>query len=528
MIAKALPDGFATESVLSSFEENASDATGITQQVRDDIIRAATDRSSLIIDLAFSIEGDLRQDFIISEAIRLVGARLSELKAVVVLYRDLPLARQRIPRLIIGDADLRRKVLVCCLADSEVINGEDVEWDSDELERVVQYTMRDYADQLDDRILRRRGVFTSQLPDKHFGYWFSAENGSYELGHLISAYLRAADVHAVVFDENCEPWLTSKITEICVSLSVSVHSSAKILDSEVALELKDRAIAVIGPMWRSGTLFRTVRSQLKPLAKRTRFLSIMGLESTLDERPDFYYVKRVKDEVGVPFTVDYFVPVSHDEIQPGDWKMNIATWLGKVESPYDPWVLPSTVSMWSLLDSLPAGLEQPSPKTRRPLRTFPLLRHLDARDATWLAESIVRLGQDEFEIPRSLLIVVLPKEVLPVGGGLANGTAPLAEAFKKSLQVATLSVSREDFESETAPSTETVEFFEAHQAYEVIAVDESAVSFGSINSLYSYISRANGGRAPKFTAAIVEAVLAASVPPDSFRSLFQWHPVEAP
>lgn len=185
--------------------------------------------------------------------------------------------------------------------------------------------------------------------------------------------------------------------------------------------------------------------------------------------------------------------------------------------------------MWDLIESLPIGPEDACPPGRTRVMCFPQLKHLHADDATWLAETFLRLAESEWNLNRSLTLVVMPEEEEEQAPP-ANGSRALAEAFKKRLRVATQPVKREDIDrwsqaDATTPPEYLLQAVQEHIGYEVVVVDESAVSLGTLHQLQAMIRSANGGRSPALTATVVEARTSGSNIVANFRSLYQWSPV---
>jgi hypothetical protein len=527
--ARLLPGGSreVADTITSSFDENASDVQAIMHALGMDIERSAKNRESLLIDLAFDFDGNARVELLIGVALINLTDKLSKLSAIAVIFEDMPTERQDLRRRLAAEPRLRARTTLCSVNDAGFVAPTDAGWDISAFVEQVRYTSGDYLEIVKSKVIRRRGVFESPYVSRYFGYWYSAANASDELRHLFAQYLKDYRIDTVVYDDNAEAWLVGALAEICdENTGYTLLSSDKLLDPEVLDDLDGRRLAIIGPMLRTGTVFRGIHNGLSGVAGHMSWLAIMADESSADRQYPYFHTKSFAMTADAPpVDVDYFVPVTHDVIQSNDWRLAKAydAKPREVQDPADPWAAPTATAMWSLIDHLPIGLEDPSPRRRRPIRAFPQLKKLEPADATWLAESFLRVAT-EVGVERSLVIVVMPQEE-PDDDDPRNGSRPLADAFKKNLKVVTATVNRDDLEAGETPPKQLTALLESHPGYDVVVIDESAVSFRSLLRLAAMITKANHGHPPRLLASVVEAVTGRYQPPSEFRSFFQWQPV---
>ena len=527
--AKLLPGGDheVGETVTFSFDENASELELITDRLATAFKECMVQRESLLIDVAFDFEGNARAELIIAVALANVADSITELKALVLLFDEMPGSRQEIPRRVAARAELSKRTLLCSLSDEEAIRPARASWDVDRFIEKVRYTLADYQDIAIGKVVRRRGVFQSPFDQRSFGFWYSAASAEDELRYLFTAYLREHGIDCVIYDSQSEEWLVALLEDVCAA-GPSLNSSDALGRVEDHLSLDGKRVAVIGPMLRTGTVFRRIFSEIRELTTDVRFLAIMADESRVDGESFYYSTKSFAiDGAGAAVDIDYFVPVSHDVISDRDWRIVMAMQATPVEvqDPSDYWAEPSRTAMWSLMNSLPIGVEDPAPVHRRSaINAFPQLKDLEEADATWLAESFLRMAESQ-GIGRSLVIVVLPEEEPEEATSPLNGSRPLSNAFKRNLRVVTRVVSRADIEATDDPPEYLVGLIEEHPGYEVVIFDESAVSFRSLERLTAMVTKANGGKPPGLVGAVVEAVTVMHEPPADFRSLFQWQPI---
>ncbi len=513
--------------VTFSFDENASDVGPITRRLADVLEDCALSRESLLIDVAFDFEGNARAELIIAVALANVAHALEPLSAIVLLFDEMPTDRQEIPRRVASVPQLSDRTLLCSLSAEDAIRPTHALWDIDKFLAKARYKLGNYRDIARGKVVRRRGVFQSPFDQRSFGFWYSASSAEDELRHLFIAYLSERSIDTVVYDSQSEDWLVALLEDVCSGSRV-LRSSDVLSQVEEQGQFSGKRVAVVGPMLRTGTVFRGIYSQLRKLTTSVAFLAIMADESRVDFVAQYYSTKKFAiDGTGTLVDIDYFVPVTHDVVTDKDWRYGMAmrAMPTEVQDPSDEWDVPTRTAMWSLVDSLSIGMEDPAPVHRRSaINAFPQLKELEEPDATWLAESFLRIAKGR-GVERSLVIVVLPEEESDDAAVPRNGSRPLSNAFKRNLRVVTRVVSRADIEATEEPPDYLVELIEEHPGYEVVIVDESAVSFRSIERLTKMVTKANLGKPPSFVGAVVEAVTPMYEPPADFRSLFQWQPI---
>lgn len=531
--AKLLPGGQngVSPTITSSFDENASDVDSITRQLSEDILRCAAGRESILIDVAFDLDGNARAELVIGVALGAVVESLAELSAVVVLFEEMPTERQEIPRRVAAHPSLSARTLICSLSSKEKsIRPSSADWDIDAFLGQVHYRLENYLELAKGKVVRRRGVFQSPFDGRCFGYWYSAANAEDELRQLFSAYFSEANVQDVIYDDQAEEWLVSLLREVC-STHLTLSPSEVLLDIQAADQFANRKVAVVGPMLRTGTVFRGIHSSLEKLTSTIKFLAIMADENSVDSFSRFHHTKRFAINDASLVDIDYFVPVTHDIILDNDWRFEMAATAEptEVQNPSDDWAAPTATAMWSLIEGLPIGIEDPTPLHRRtPISAFPQLKEMEDRDAIWLAESFLRIAQDEHGVQRSLVVIVLPQEETEATDKARNGSRPLSDAFKRSLRVVTQVVSRDEIETSETPPDYLTKLIEDHPGYDIVVIDESAVSYHSLERLGAMVTKATKGRPPRFAGAVIEAVTDMYQPPADFRSLLQWQPLVRP
>ena len=529
-------EGVATGTTIG-IDENASGFDAIISRLATVLEEASNGRRSLLIDLAFDLAGNARLELAISRAIEIAAQSLEPLDAVAIVVDEHPGGRRRLRRTVSALRMLAARTGICNVTTSDVVQPEFGSWDVRPVADKVRTQLAEYANAICDKVVRRRGVFQSPFDQRFFRYWYSAASAADEIEHVFRAYLEERSATHVVYDHNCESWLRVVIESVCDGKYELLSSDDDAITQRAfgAPHAGNGKISVVivGPMLRTGTSFRRMFTAVDSWADSVRLFAIMANESDSDRKQGYYFTKSfplVAEHARVE--IDYVVPVRHMELEEPDWRLDLAvgTDPSEVEVPGEAWGAPSAVAMWDLVDSLPMGVEEPWPISTRPrIHSFPQLRNLTAEDATWLAETFLRIAEKEYELSRSLIMVVMPEEE-DESDSPVNGARPLSEAFKKRLRVSTQLVRRADIDRwdpadvGTLPSY-LVRALQDHVGYEVLIIDESAVSFGTILQLHRMARHANSGRAPVLSATVVEALTKYRRDIPGFRSLFQWSPV---
>jgi hypothetical protein len=211
-------------------------------------------------------------------------------------------------------------------------------------------------------------------------------------------------------------------------------------------------------------------------------------------------------------TVDHFCIAPIVPLGDNDWMVKAASTMNEVQEMSTRHSEPSNIALWSLLCDYDVGEEKPSPRSRPPVRWFPLLRLLTNWDADWLVSLIVGRVRAKFDCQDNQILLVLPDE--------DNASRPLADAVKRGAGGAVATITREVLDGTAELDSETKDLISAYHLLRIVAVDESSVT-GSTLTRISELVETERGRACDLRITIFRAV---KDPREDIEALFSWRP----
>jgi hypothetical protein len=518
----------------------------LANQLKD----SAAKSDVLILDLSYDlteVDGRIYQDHAISAALRAARLRFKNSR-VLLIHSGTVTPVDAFVRTIKNH--LSHRFVLGNTTTGELDVPEALEWTvPGGLAAAVKLEPEDLRAQLDDLVIRRRGVFEDPGQDELDGYRYSAERGDFVLRRLLPWYFERKKIGAVIYDGNADEWLHTIVGAATVKARIPIVQSSHDVEAArdgsgeqamnpAALEaIKSKHVCIVIPMLKTGHNAKRLREAVESLGvERVTVLAVLGKDGAGTPQPGYYQGKR--SPVGVAARGDFFVQVAHLPLQPHDWRVLAAAALGPFEDPHERWEAPSLTGMLALLDDLGSEAETNVPSvagaaTRLGIRWFPAMGRLELpehrRDALWLAECLVRVALNALpEAKRHELLIVMPQDD-------GNGSRPIGRAIKNHLDVQVVSVPRGGFDDATAPGLdglrqmtlpdEVVNRIDDHSGNTIVLMDESAISYGTFAYLGDVV-RSITKNGPALAVAAVEAIL-----PEyqehrpNLRSLFAWRPV---
>ena len=172
-----------------------------------------------------------------------------------------------------------------------------------------------------------------------------------------------------------------------------------------------------------------------------------------------------------------------DEVVTGDY------------SQHPPFPAPQ-IALWSLFEKVGISEEDPVPTGRPAKRYFPNLGAIDEWDAHWLAECAINaILESSPASNRAALLIVMPSE--------RNGTMPISLALENKCDVAVLTIPREILSGQSELPDDDRKKLVRHQADFIVAFDESAVTYSTIDSLCRVVKSVVGDD-PDMVGAVID------------------------
>jgi hypothetical protein len=384
-----------------------------------------------------------------------------------------------------------------------------------DIAEVLKAHIVDVRDALAARVVRRRGIFEDPLGAEPGQYRFSAENAADHLQQLLEHYVAAQGIQTLVYDDESEPWFAGLVKAVALAATedpngLPVYTSSRLVAANksgrsnsvtkrLIQNIKDRRVAAILPMIKSGDRAATMRSAILGLGGEPQVVAAMARETAPGTPHDGFF--RDSRAIGSDVAqVDYFAGVRHHPpLASHQWLIEAAELLEEVEKPMDDWAMPTRVAMWSLFDKIGTEVEFPMPRPRPRIEHFPKLRKIEDVDALWLAECLVRTAERKVGtrfVPRTQLFFVIPEE--------SSGSKQIAAILKDVLEVAVVQISRTLIEDKTAPiPTEFRATVLGNISRSIVLLDESAVTFVTLNRMAEIIRDITGK--PRLSLAVVES-----------------------
>ncbi len=370
----------------------------------------------------------------------------------------------------------------------------------------------DYRRVVDERLLRRRGLFLSS--DDEFGqyihYRYSADRCEHYLALLVQSILASLRRPTmVVFDASSSPWLEVPVAGAVNDLqSTGVHlfsaSDVPDLDEVEAgrpdLEVDDgpldarfvrlaedaESVLLIVGLTKSG---KTIARHCKRLREFVdREIAVLSVAFDSDGRqvvePDFDGTSCALLPLSGDTSqrVHYLVEAPQEVLDREAWQARAVVDSLGVASVEDAQVdLPSMVGMLSLMTEYGFEPESVLPRERPPVARMPRLSRLDRWDSHWLAESLVLAAESLTSSLRAEMLIVIPEE--------ANGSTVLAEAMRSRLDVRALGLSRDVIRGDDELSADQIQLLKDYSGRPIVVCDESTVDYGTLESINKLVMR---------------------------------------
>lgn len=507
-------------------------AAELAQQIQESL--EATD--CLILDLSFALDevgGSQYPDLGISQALRICERQINQDDKRILLIHTVGVTPiDGFMRLIASD--FSERILVANTLTGELSNPNKLAWQVPLAVRAaVRVVPDDVRDQLEERIVRRRGVF--EIPETRIfeGYRYTAEQCAAELAVLMPIYFEQEGIKGIVFDASVDPWFREVVKGAAVRARITLCQSTEDLASaELAGKgsatlsaMRGTRVCLVIPMFKSGHNVRILRDQLEKWTNsEVVVLAVMANPGPNGDKKHSGRFSGVRSLGGVSTPISYFTPVMNLPLQATSWLVKAALAYKEDLDPRNPWSRPTRSGILSLLDKLGASQETNVPQGRAGITWFPSLSKLGtpafAPDALWLAECVVRAAVGELACDRGKLLVIVPDDD-------GNGSRPIGRAMKDHLDVHVLVVPRSEFRlSKEKLRPDIRRAIMNHASVSIVLFDESAVSYGTFIALEKLVRRVSGNP-PALSISIVEAVIAryARKRPDKLHSFHSWTPL---
>lgn len=378
---------------------------------------------------------------------------------------------------------------------------------------------------------------------RHYLYHFSAQPASREIQALVEQYITTSGATAVVYESDRREWFGNLLQAACAARRIpcfsmvdvrgkgpaenddDIHNSRLQEHAREVLSSADARICVAFRLLRTGRHARKILKELDGLVQGTlRPLTLLvakALEGN-DQLRDGFHTRSIPLG-GERRPLDYFLEVDDHSIAEDSWQVRSAEILGEVEDPQTSWLAPTRVALWALFEELGAEPETPAPPGRARPRAFPALRNLGPLDASWLAESAVRVAERDLtkaagrEVPRAEILVVAPDE--------PSGARPIADALAKLFDVASTAIPRPVFERTQAAPDRLLRRLRNYRDFSIVLFDESTLSYSTLASLERFLLDVIDRRADLCVSVIESPLPSARERPSTLTSLYSWIPI---
>lgn len=398
---------------------------------------------------------------------------------------------------------------------------------------------------MEARLIRRRGVFEVPRDTKRYVPYHYLPILCLE--SVVSLLYRCVERHGstvLIYQPRGNSWLQQVVKQVCqrripnvaghfpivagdfedIAQLASPDSSKEAADAarvqaarddiRRALNREGARVLIVVPMTINGTAIRDVLTDLRQVY--SGHVDALAIMIYADQAKHAALIEvATQDEV---VKVEHFLAVDQRPLTDRDWQLRAAQAADAVED-MDSWSPPSLIGLWSLFEEVGCGDEEPIPQRRqRPgLKWFPRLKDISDEDALWLAESIVRLAEEKLKnATRANLLIVLPDE--------PSGVRKIARALTERMNVAVVAIQRSVIEGDLALSDDARRALVDHRSQNIVIVDESTVTYGSLERLTELVLEETRS-VPQLKIVVLETSLNPEKRPNEFASLISWRPV---
>jgi hypothetical protein len=400
---------------------------------------------------------------------------------------------------------------------------------SPELCHVVRGTDEELRRDLNDRFLRRRGVFATDRSGEFLPFRYSPDFCQATLVEVLRHQFDLLGSELILCDGEESPWLQPCVEAACGQMTP--RRTAKISDIwgdvpndkqiarmrerlKEALTEPDLKLLLVLPLYKTGRHASKVLERIRTVFQgRIDVLAVLIDGKAIDSETLECIVEIEQESINV----HWLLKIEQRMLSATDWRVTAAVIGGCVEDPLANWTKPSLVAMWSLFDSLDCARERPLPRERPAVKWFPKLLNMEHEDALWLAESLVRAAETRLSTPRAKILMVLPDE--------DSGAAPIGMALSEHLDMAVEKIGRRVIEGEEPMDERLEKRLREHASFSLVIVDESTITYGTIVNMAHMVAEVCNRQ-------VDLAVVALEVPnptfalgrPDYLHSVYSWTP----
>lgn len=493
------------------------------------VARALADCRIVVLDLDFPMVQIRRGrvDRLLADVLTSVAHHVTDEHRLVIVMTEQPASPDDIAGVLRGPPYAAVSAVVSSNSEPPAVAATWVM--SDQAIAACRTSSDDVKHQFAERLLRRRGVFRSNVSDEYLAYHYSSLQGDGSLRALIEDYIAESPSDLVLFDKGLSPWLGEVVLSAAIDASLTAATVEEFLgrfekagDRDSARRRKklreltgdpDTHVVVILPMVKSGRTATRVAGELRSAGLRyVRVLAIMIEERLSRGAPSPFHL----DLGSAVIEVDYLVEVGQPSLDATDWRLEAAIAGRYVELPASDWTSPSPIGMWSLYAHVGVGPESPLPRSseRRAFRWLPKLRSMPDRDAVWMAECLVRLATSHLGTHSSEMVFLVPDE--------QSGARPLASALERRTDIAVIRFDRNDL-NDRANDSSRLDYLSRYAGYRIVVADESTVSYHTMRQFEALVKRALN-RPPDLGVVMLDLGSRSDLRPSWLQSLHNWRP----
>jgi hypothetical protein len=534
----------------TSLDSNPLDPT-LRQSFAGLLLDAVMNAAILIIDMNYDRtvpRGFAVSDILVADGLLSIRSAIRPETRVIILVEALPVTSDEVYALL-SESDFAENL--CFIDANGKILGQAVGLKFDRLITMLRPRPVAYRGGLADGTVRRRGVFAygPKADRSYYLYRYVAQQSCHDaLISLLIQYIAALNLRMLVYDStSAGSWFQTCVQSATLKagiLPLDVASREAEWDrtnkdeasrtqhaTDILQQIDDLEACFVVAAYKSGRTLLRLADAGGVSVQNTRILALYldtGDEGPADD--DGGLTLRHEAMVGGhDVAIDYLLAVPVVPLSTMDWRVRCARLLDEIEGVdetdeeqmerdqcmRDPY----RVALWSLFSHYGAGLEEPLPRSRPAVMSFPRLPALDPWDAHWLAETFVSRAANLLGCSNEGMLVVVPVET-----EVQSGAHPISQSLRKRLNVPLLAVPRKVIERKADLSPKAKAFLKKHSGLKTIVLDESSITHKTLNRLGELV-RDYHDHDPDLYATVVNLGGTAETSPSPLLAFAEWAPL---